>query len=69
MKDFIKLSCTEDNKIMFLNLSIYEIMEMFVTGKDCSIRVRKKGVLGYVYFTIENISYSGDIKEYMEHEN
>lgn len=69
MKDFIKLSCTEYNKIMFLNLSIYEIMEMFVTGKDCSIRVRKKGVLGYVYFTIENISYSGDIKEYMEHEN
>lgn len=69
MKDFIKLSCTDKNKAMFLNLSIYEIMEIFVTGKDCSIRVRKKELFGYNYFNIKNISYSGDIKEYMEHEN
>ncbi|WP_105300562.1 hypothetical protein [Anaerococcus marasmi] len=69
MKDFIKLSCTNENKAMVLNLSIYEIMEIFVTGKYCSMRVRKEGVLGYNYFTIENISYSGDIKEYVEHEN
>ena len=68
MKDFIKLSCTDENKTMVLNLSIYEIMEIFVTGKDCSMRVRKEGVLGYNYFTIENISYSGDIKEYVENE-
>lgn len=69
MKDYIKLSCSYENKTMFLNLSIYEIMEIFVNGKDCSMRVRKKGLLGYDYFTIENISYSGDIKEYLEHEN
>ncbi len=69
MKDFIKLSCNHANKKMILNLGIYEIMEIFVTGKDCSIRVRKKGLLGYNYFTIENVSYSGDIKEYVEHEN
>lgn len=69
MKDFIKLSCTDENKAMLLNLNIYEIMEIFVTGKDCSIKVRKKGLFGYNYFTIENVSYSGDIKEYAEHEN
>lgn len=69
MKDFIKLSCNHANKKMILNLGIYEIMEIFITGKDCSIRVRKKGFLGYDYFTIENISYSGDIKEYLESEN
>ena len=69
MKDFIKLSCTNGNKAMVLNLGIYKIMEIFVTDKDCSMRVRKKGILGYNYFTIENISYSGDIKEYVEHEN
>lgn len=69
MKDFIKLSCTDGNKSMVLNLSIYEIMEIFVIGKACSIRVRKKGLFGYDYFTIENISYSGDIKEYLENEN
>lgn len=69
MKDYIKLSCTDENKIMVLNLDIYEIIEIFVNGKKCSIRVRKKMLLGYEYFTIENISYSGDIKEYVEHEN
>lgn len=69
MKDFLKLSCTDENKIMVLNLNIYEIIEIFVNGKECSIRVRKKMLLGYEYFTIENISYSGDIKEYVEHEN
>lgn len=69
MKDYIKLSCTDENKIMVLNLNIYEIIEIFVNGKECSIRVRKKMLLGYEYFTIENISYSGDIKEYVEHEN
>ena len=69
MKDFLKLSCTDENKIMVLNLDIYEISEIFVNGKKCSIRVRKKMLLGYEYFTIENISYSGDIKEYVEHEN
>ncbi|WP_308655284.1 hypothetical protein [uncultured Anaerococcus sp.] len=69
MKDFLKLSCTDENKIMVLNLDIYEIIEIFVNGKKCSIRVRKKMLLGYEYFTIENISYSGDIKEYVEHEN
>ena len=69
MKDFFKLSCTDENKIMVLNLDIYEIIEIFVNGKECSIRVRKKMLLGYEYFTIENISYSGDIKEYVEHEN
>lgn len=41
MKDFIKLSCTDGNKTMILNLNIYEIMAIFVTGKDCSMRVRK----------------------------
>ena len=69
MKDFLKLSCTDENKIMVLNLDLYEIIEIFVNGKKCSIRVRKKMLLGYEYFTIENISYSGDIKEYVEHEN
>lgn len=48
---------------------ISSLIEIFVNGKECSIRVRKKMLLGYEYFTIENISYSGDIKEYVEHEN
>ena len=69
MNDFIKLSCNHANKKMILNLNIYEITEIFVTGKDCSLRVRKKGLLGYTYITIENISYSGNIKEYMQSEN
>ena len=42
MKDFLKLSCTDENKIMVLNLDIYEIIDIFVNGKKCSIRVRKK---------------------------
>lgn len=66
MSNFVKIENFYNKRdLMFLNLDIYEITEVFVRGDKCTLRIKKPLVLGYKVLEVENVSYNEELKKFL----
>jgi hypothetical protein len=66
MSNFIKIENFYNKRdLMFLNLDIYEITEVFVRGDKCTLRIKKPFVLGFKVLEVENVSYNEELKKFL----
>lgn len=66
MSNFVKIENFYNKRdLMFLNLDIYEITEVFVRGDKCILRIKKPLVLGFKVLEVENVSYNEELKKFL----
>lgn len=66
MSNFVKIENFYNKRdLMFLNLDIYEITEVFVRGDKCTLRIKKPLVLGFKVLEVENVSYNEELKKFL----